>query len=61
MTKVSQGLPKGAESAGRSKKIEICIPLLSSDEDEDEDGTRRKMMKTMLTLIVSQSFDQHVF
>ena len=60
MTKVSQGLPEGADFAGRSKKIEICIPL----KNLLIRMKMRKMMrltKTMLTLIVSQFFDQHVF
>ena len=61
MTKVSQGLPKGAESAGRSKKIEICIPLLMKMKMKMKMRMRMKMMKTMLTLIVSQFLDQLVF
>ena len=62
MTKVSQGLPKGADSAGRSKKIEICIPLKNLlMRMKMRARLRMKMMKTMLTLIVSQFLDQLVF
>ena len=64
MTKVSQGLPKGAESAGRSKNIGICIALknlLMRMKMKMRVRLRMKMMKTMLTLIVSQSFYQLVF